>query len=76
MCIGRDKGVYTVYMCGTPSIMPREDGLKLHHALGACLLDTAKEGGVQVAFVLGVSVAPRHDTGVDTLFAHLLVLAV
>lgn len=63
-------------MGGTPSIMSREDSLKLHHALGACLLDTAKEGRVQVAFTFGVSIAIRHDTGVDTLFARPLALGV
>ena len=52
---------------GTASVVTREDGLELSNAILVGLLQATKERLVQVARVVGVAVAARLDTRVDTL---------
>ena len=52
---------------GTASVVAREDGLELSDAILVGLLQATKERLVQVARVVGVAIAARLDTRVDTL---------
>ena len=51
---------------GTAGVVAREDGLVADHTLLVTGLDTTEESRVQVALVLGVSIATGDNTGVDT----------
>lgn len=51
---------------GAAGVVAREDGLVADHTLLVTGLDTTEESSVQVAVVLGVSVAICDNTGVDT----------
>lgn len=52
---------------GAAGVVAGKDGVELDDAVFVGLLDTAEEGFVEVALVVGVAVTAGGDAGIDAL---------
>lgn len=67
--VGQNMGVgmsNDVNVSGTARVVTGENGLELGNTIGVGLLDSTKEGLVQVGGIVAVAVHRALDTGVDT----------